>query len=222
MGYKDSMNLYQAFNMNPVNFLDPFGKVIHEWKNLGVYGPASWRPDEPIPYALPTYSESGAYARFKDFIKIEPVQKKDGTWTIRARFKMIVAIWLTNRYKLEHEKAHIVQYMNLYMGILRWLERMEVTGDRMRYETKEKAQEAIDRMAGKDYSKIKKLKIKNYQPGSIHDKFTRKRANEIINQTNYFEMKKTTDPPFKVKEFEEVKTWLDYILGIKDEKKDEK
>ena len=25
MGYKDSMNLYQAFNMNPVNFTDPFG-----------------------------------------------------------------------------------------------------------------------------------------------------------------------------------------------------
>ena len=25
MGYQDSMNLYQAFNMNPVNFVDPFG-----------------------------------------------------------------------------------------------------------------------------------------------------------------------------------------------------
>jgi RHS repeat-associated protein len=26
MGYKDSLNLYQAFNMNPVNFTDPLGK----------------------------------------------------------------------------------------------------------------------------------------------------------------------------------------------------
>jgi len=26
MGYWDSMNLYQGFNMNPVNFVDPFGK----------------------------------------------------------------------------------------------------------------------------------------------------------------------------------------------------
>jgi RHS repeat-associated protein len=26
MGYQDSMNLYQAFNQNPVNFVDPFGK----------------------------------------------------------------------------------------------------------------------------------------------------------------------------------------------------
>jgi hypothetical protein len=25
MGYEDSMNLYQAFNMNPINFTDPFG-----------------------------------------------------------------------------------------------------------------------------------------------------------------------------------------------------
>jgi RHS repeat-associated protein len=25
MGYQDSLNLYQAFNMNPVNFVDPFG-----------------------------------------------------------------------------------------------------------------------------------------------------------------------------------------------------
>jgi RHS repeat-associated protein len=26
MGYQDSLNLYQALNMNPVNFVDPFGK----------------------------------------------------------------------------------------------------------------------------------------------------------------------------------------------------
>jgi RHS repeat-associated protein len=31
MGYKDSMNLYQAFNMNPMNFLDPLGL----WKRKG-------------------------------------------------------------------------------------------------------------------------------------------------------------------------------------------
>ncbi len=28
MGYEDSMNLYQAFNMNPINFTDPFGTII--------------------------------------------------------------------------------------------------------------------------------------------------------------------------------------------------
>ncbi len=28
MGYEDSMNLYQAFNMNPINFTDPFGKDV--------------------------------------------------------------------------------------------------------------------------------------------------------------------------------------------------
>jgi len=28
MGYQDSMNLYQAFNMNGVNFLDPMGEVV--------------------------------------------------------------------------------------------------------------------------------------------------------------------------------------------------
>jgi RHS repeat-associated protein len=28
MGYQDSLNLYQAFNMNPVNFLDPFGEAV--------------------------------------------------------------------------------------------------------------------------------------------------------------------------------------------------
>ncbi len=28
VGYKDSMNLYQAFNMNPINFVDPYGKNI--------------------------------------------------------------------------------------------------------------------------------------------------------------------------------------------------
>ncbi|UCH95188.1 MAG: hypothetical protein JSV88_33770 [Candidatus Aminicenantes bacterium] len=218
MGYQDSLNLYQGFNMNPYNFTDPFGLVIHEWEHLGVYGPASWRPDKPVPYQLFTYDESGAYARFKDSIKIEPVQRPDGRWTIRASFKMTVLIWLTHKHKLEHEKAHIVQYMNLYMEILRQLEHIEKVADDKPYETKEAAQKAIDRMAGKDYSKIKNMKINVYPVPSVHDKKTRKRVNEIIDETNYFEMKKTTDPPFKVRKFEVPKTFLDYILGIKDEK----
>jgi len=29
-GYEDSMNLYQAFNMNPINFTDPFGLLTQE------------------------------------------------------------------------------------------------------------------------------------------------------------------------------------------------
>jgi RHS repeat-associated protein len=28
MGYEDSMNLYQGFNMNPINFLDPYGELL--------------------------------------------------------------------------------------------------------------------------------------------------------------------------------------------------
>jgi RHS repeat-associated protein len=28
LGYRDSLNLYQAFNMNPVNFVDPFGERL--------------------------------------------------------------------------------------------------------------------------------------------------------------------------------------------------
>ncbi len=28
MGYADSMNLYQGFKMNPINFMDPFGKKV--------------------------------------------------------------------------------------------------------------------------------------------------------------------------------------------------
>ena len=28
-GYYDSMNMYQAFNMNPVNFLDPMGELVY-------------------------------------------------------------------------------------------------------------------------------------------------------------------------------------------------
>ncbi|MCX6580465.1 MAG: hypothetical protein NT166_09800 [Candidatus Aminicenantes bacterium] len=222
MGYQDSMNLYQGFNMNPVNFIDPFGTVIHEWKNLGVYGPASGRPDEPAPYTLPNYEEAGAYAALSDFINIEPVQTSDGKWTIRASFKMILLIWLTHEYKLEHEKAHVVQYMDLYIRILRFLEHMEDVGDRKPYETRALAQAAIDRMAGKDYSEIKKMTIVQNPLASSHDKLTRVDANKIIDETNYFEMKKPTDPPFKVRKFKNVKTWVDYILGTKEESKDEK
>jgi RHS repeat-associated protein len=34
MGYQDSMNLYQGFNMNPVNFTDPFGLLTQEQRML--------------------------------------------------------------------------------------------------------------------------------------------------------------------------------------------
>jgi hypothetical protein len=198
------------------------GTVIHEWKNLGVYGPASGRPDEPAPYTLPNCDKSGAYASFSDLINIEPVQKSDGKWTIRASFKMVVLIWLTHQYKLEHEKAHVVQYMDLYMKILRFLEHMEDVGDRGKYETREKAQKAIDNIAGKDYSKIKIMTIAQNPIASSHDKLTRVNANKKINENNYFKMKKPTDPPFKVRKFENVRTWVDYILGTKEESKDEK
>jgi RHS repeat-associated protein len=222
MGYQDSMNLYQAFNMNGVNFVDPMGTVIHEWKNLGVYGPASKRPGEPLPYQLPNYDESGAYAAFSDYINIEPVQKSDGKWTIRASFKMVVLIWLTHQYKLEHEKAHVIQYMDLYMRILRFLEKMEDVGDRAKYETRQKAQERINDIAGKDYSEIKKMTIQIEHNPSLHDKEARKEANKKINESNYFKMKKPTDPPFKVRKFENVKSWVDFILGAKEENEDEK
>ena len=33
MGYQDSMNLYQAFNMNGVNFLDPMGTIVR-WSQM--------------------------------------------------------------------------------------------------------------------------------------------------------------------------------------------
>ncbi|MCP4143239.1 MAG: hypothetical protein GY755_23615, partial [Chloroflexi bacterium] len=38
MGYHDSMNMYQAFNMNGVNFVDPYGKEVIDIK-LKVAGP---------------------------------------------------------------------------------------------------------------------------------------------------------------------------------------
>jgi len=32
IGYHDSMNLYQAFSQNPVNFVDPFGLILYTWR----------------------------------------------------------------------------------------------------------------------------------------------------------------------------------------------
>ncbi|MFW9875912.1 MAG: RHS repeat-associated core domain-containing protein, partial [Candidatus Thorarchaeota archaeon] len=37
VGYRDSLNLYQAFGMNPVNFIDPWGL----WERLGDWSPTS-------------------------------------------------------------------------------------------------------------------------------------------------------------------------------------
>ena len=52
MGYQDSMNLYQAFNMNPVNFVDPFGEwseLNHDISIAAAYlfdlGQGKWKPN---------------------------------------------------------------------------------------------------------------------------------------------------------------------------------
>jgi len=39
MGYQDNLNLYQAFNMNGVNFVDPFGlwKISGKWSTRGAF-----------------------------------------------------------------------------------------------------------------------------------------------------------------------------------------
>jgi RHS repeat-associated protein len=57
MGYQDSMNLYQGFNMNPVNFVDPFGK----W-NLNVHKAITRE-------ALKKISSNWDYWQWKEFRK---------------------------------------------------------------------------------------------------------------------------------------------------------
>jgi RHS repeat-associated protein len=44
MGYQDSLNLYQALNMNPINFLDPFGLEITD-----PVLPGEWNPNPNTP-----------------------------------------------------------------------------------------------------------------------------------------------------------------------------
>jgi len=47
MGYEDSMNLYQGFNMNPVNFMDPFGLervIVNSYMMNG--GPKTMKPGD--------------------------------------------------------------------------------------------------------------------------------------------------------------------------------
>jgi RHS repeat-associated protein len=56
MGYKDSMNLYQAFNMNPINFIDPWGLAIinlfigFEMNKANAYKVGTSHGPIPMPY----------------------------------------------------------------------------------------------------------------------------------------------------------------------------
>jgi len=52
--------------------------------------------------------------------------------------------------------------MDLYIKILRTLERLEDIGDKMKYRTKEECQAAINRIAGKDFYENKKIEYNKF------------------------------------------------------------
>jgi hypothetical protein len=91
MGYQDSMNLYQAFGMNPVNFVDPLGLYDIDFHYYTVYyimrakgwgkgtaeNIASWNQyidDDPLtgpgPYPLPKYGQLHYHFPFSSSKKV--------------------------------------------------------------------------------------------------------------------------------------------------------
>jgi hypothetical protein len=72
MGYEDSMNLYQAFNMNPINFTDPFGEDVlgacAESNKYYLYPTENKEIIEAKNRALALFGEGAANAAVKTFL----------------------------------------------------------------------------------------------------------------------------------------------------------
>ncbi|MCK4764363.1 MAG: hypothetical protein KAW12_19345, partial [Candidatus Aminicenantes bacterium] len=143
MRYKDSMNLYQGFNMNPVNFLDPLGLLTYSWKYFGVYAedPSLIKNSNSLKqfpygnirkYLLKDESQAGIIQNlFASDIEFEIVHENDKYYP-RFDFKMSTFIFMKkNRSKekqLIHEKEHIIGYKLLFLETLYDLKNAENEG----------------------------------------------------------------------------------------------
>ncbi|MCK4765024.1 MAG: hypothetical protein KAW12_22690, partial [Candidatus Aminicenantes bacterium] len=149
MGYADSMNLYQGFGMNPVNFIDPLGLLTYAWKYHGVYAEDPSLIEDPslkkeskslkqFPYGdIKRYlggieSQAGIVLNLRaSDIEFKIVPENDKYYP-RFDFKLSTFIFLKeNRSKKkhsDHEKEHIVGYKLLFLETLYALKNAENQG----------------------------------------------------------------------------------------------
>jgi hypothetical protein len=137
MGYKDSMNLYQAFNMNGWGFVDPWGLIEYKWNYLGIY---KWNEKEKLNKIISgkkiieyiNINESQALLIRKGLL-IHDLDAYYDAITKKYKPNFIVVyqpfIYLVKKHSslkyLNHEKTHILGYKLILLEELFLLKRIE-------------------------------------------------------------------------------------------------
>jgi hypothetical protein len=74
MGYQDSMNLYQAFNQNPVNFVDPMGEWwVTEHQNMVIEMLRGWKLQESLNSSFGYFPTGYLRVKFKLSISLRGI-----------------------------------------------------------------------------------------------------------------------------------------------------
>ncbi len=177
MGYRDSMNLYQAMNMNGWGFVDPWGLLEYKWNWMGRYigkivnKKLVLEPRFPggIEGYLSNFPESSGSKRFEIPLAIifnNPIYtyinykivKTGKKYKIEFSFKMSTFIYMpikdkNNKRKYRHEKSHILGYQLMFLKVLYKLRKAE--------EKEFKDEHSALKYAGKIWESCRIDKIKN-------------------------------------------------------------
>jgi RHS repeat-associated protein len=98
MGYNDSMNLYQGFNMNPLNFVDPWGELIFNGNRLEKVG-GKFMIIESVPgYEVLSLKKSIKIVGWRDRGKMQ-----DAVKNILRKSGKSNEYWPTDAYFFIHE-----------------------------------------------------------------------------------------------------------------------
>ncbi len=163
MGYQDSLNLYQAFNMNPLNFVDPMGLLTYFWNYLGVFDENQNRiAGSKNPEMFPNgnirnflrrnnYGIQISQAVFMDderynFIIADTSEfgNENNKWYPRFTFVFTSFIFLSDELNsekhLQHEQEHILGFQVIFLQNLFKLKKQEEIG----YDTLDECQNAAN------------------------------------------------------------------------------
>jgi RHS repeat-associated protein len=126
MGYADSMNLYQAFGMNPVNFLDPMGKLYARFRFIEK--PVEFKTDIP---KNPNYKPGKTSLEVPLFEVVWKYIKDEGSgmyyWMPDIHINLEIYIWYLrdSLYTKEHEWRHAVDILIGFANIIDRMRRIE-------------------------------------------------------------------------------------------------
>jgi RHS repeat-associated protein len=152
-GYKDSLNLYQAFKLNPINFVDPMGSVtgnLRFFKHL--VNSEEEIPNNPFRRKGVTRlreNESGIYGYCKLF---------KGKWIPRFKFDLTFDVWYKkDTIAEEHELAHVSDITKEYNRMWRKLLEIELFHINNPFKYKTDCEEYVLKIENEVFYEVQKI-----------------------------------------------------------------